>query len=250
MLSQIVSRRAVRTTWIAWAMFLAAACAVLVRQGERRPANNAYARGASRWLAGEFLYDQGGSGFIYLPQSAILHVPFLIFPKPLQHILWRTLTIGLFAAGVYRLCRLAEEGRGVEFFPLVSMLVLPKSWTCAINGQATPAMAGLSMLALGEIYQRRWWRAAGYLIAALTFKPLAIVLVLLVAALYRPMRGRVALGLAAFALAPFLTQNAGYVVEQYRGIAGMLDRAVYLGLAPEWAQLISLASLVGIDFSP
>lgn len=248
MLSPILSSpRAERVTWGVWGVVLLAACAVLAFQPDRRPVNGIYARAAARFRAGLDLYDEGGCGFIYLPPSAVLYLPLTFIPGLPQNVLWRTITIGLFAAGVHRLSRLAAVGTGLQFFPLVSLFVLPKAWASMINGQATPAMAGLSLLALGEIFERRWWRAAACLVAALAFKPLAIVLVLLVAALYRPLTGRLTLGIAGLLAAPYLAQAPEYVTQQYLGAIGMLEQAARRGLTPEWAQLFSLASLVGIE---
>src|SRR5437762_6812287 len=104
--------RAIRVTWIVWGVMLLLGCAVVVCHPDCQQANDSYARGARRWLAGEDLYDQGGSGFIYLPQSALLYSPFALLPKSIEHILWRFVTIGLFAAGTCRLCHLARNRTG------------------------------------------------------------------------------------------------------------------------------------------
>src|SRR5258708_40254772 len=90
--------RAIRVTWIFWGVILLLGTAVVVCHPECEQANDAYARGASRWLAGQDLYAEGGMGFIYLPQSAVLYVPFALLPRAGEHILWRIVTIGLFAA--------------------------------------------------------------------------------------------------------------------------------------------------------
>src|SRR5579862_9350628 len=103
----VMSSRAVPLAWIAWAIFLLAALAVIVGQPDRRPANEAYAHGAQRWLSGTFLYGTNGGDFIYLPQSALLYAPFALLDKPAQNALWRIGTIGLFALGIYRFSRLA-----------------------------------------------------------------------------------------------------------------------------------------------
>jgi hypothetical protein len=239
--------RALRVTWIAWGLIVLVGSAVVVCHPECEQANDSYARGATRWLAGEDLYDQGGCGFIYLPQSALLYSPLTLIPRPLEQIVWRIVTIGLFVAGIARLCGLARNGSGLEFFPLVTVLVLPKAWAGIIHGQAAPAMAGLSMLAMVEIHRQRWGRAAALLIAALAVKPLAIVLILLVAALYRPLAGRLLLGLAGLLLVPFLTQNPDYVITQYVASIEMFQEAAQRGQTTAWPHLFSLASLAGIE---
>jgi hypothetical protein len=212
-----------------------------------RQASDAYAHGAQRWLAGEELYPEGGTGFIYLPQSALLYAPLTLLPRAVEQIVWRFLTIGLFAAGICRLCGLARNSSPVEFFPLVSLLVLPKAWAGVIHGQAAAAMAGLSMLAIGEIARQHWGRAAALLIAALAFKPLAIVLILLAGALYRPLTGRLLLGIAGLFLVPYLTHRPDYVTAQYVASIDMFDKAAQMGQTTEWPHLFSLASLGGLE---
>ncbi len=250
LLHELLTKRATRLTWIAWGIFFLAACLVLAIPKDRRQASAAYARGAARWRSALDLYDEGGKGFIYLPPSAVLYVPFSLLPGYPQDVLWRFVTIGLFAAGVFQFCRMAGEEKGIEYFAVVSLLVLPKTWTCAVNGQATPALAGLSMLALAEIHRRRWGPAALFLAAALAFKPLAIVLILLVAALYPPIRGRLALGIAVVFAVPYLTQSPGYVTEQYRASVDMLSDAAEIGREVRWAHLLSLGKLIGIELAP
>src|ERR1051326_2908370 len=138
--------RAQRVTWIVWGIVLLLGSTVVVCHPDCRQASDAYAHGAQRWLAGDELYPEGGTGFIYLPQSALLYAPLTLLPRPVEHVVWRMITMGLFAAGIYRLCGVARDGRGVEYFPLVSILVLPKAWAGVIHGQAAAAMAGLSMV--------------------------------------------------------------------------------------------------------
>ena len=235
-------------TWIVWAIFLTAVCIVLFWKETGKPVNRAYACGAERWLAHEDLYD-GGSGFIYLPQSAILYAPFHLLPYAAEQILWRFVTVGLFALGVFRLSQLVGDQGAIGFFPLVSLLVLPKTWTAAYSGQATLAMVGLLMMAVVEIQDKKWNRSAVLLVAALAFKPLAIVWILLAGAIYRPMLGRLALGLALLFLAPYVVRDAAYVNGQYVAALAMFEDAMKMGLEPHWAQIFSLLSLVGFRIS-
>ena len=297
--------RLLRATWIVWAVFCLAASAFIVVDTGRSPVNTAYAKGAERWQGGDDLYDGGGTGFIYLPHSAILHVPLIQLPRPLKELAWRIVTIGLFSAGIFRLSRLVvawsdrsceafgsadsdgapatiPEGSIVDpqsailsdpatqrpshlspgsivdpgsailsgsFFLLITLLTLPKTWTVAVNGQATPAMAGLMLLAVVDLAGRRWWRATACLILALAFKPLAIVLLLLAAALYAPMRWRLAAGIAVFVALPYVGRDPQYVSTQYAAFVGNLHDSARLGLTSEWPQLFSLLHWLGLEIS-
>ncbi len=239
---------ATTATWITWALFFLAACVVLFWTETGLPVNHAYTCGSQRWLAGQNLYH-GGCGFIYLPQAAVLYAPFHVLPDAAEHVLWRFVTIGLFALGICRLSRLAGPDSPGLYFLLITVLVLPKAWTCAYSGQATPAMAGLLMMALPELHHRNWNRATLFLLTALAVKPLAIVLLLLVWAIYPALHRRMALGLVLFAAAPYLTQNWHYVSSQYVAALSMFDDAMQIGLASNWAQLVTLGGLAGIEIS-
>jgi hypothetical protein len=106
------------------------------------------------------------------------------------------------------------------------------------------------MIALAAIHRQHWGSAAALLTAALAFKPLAIVFILLVGAIYRPLAIRLVMGIAVFFAAPYLLQQIGYVTNQYLASIDMFDKAAQLGFGREWAQLFSLGSLAGIDVSP
>lgn len=116
----------IRLTWFVWAGYFLAVCVVFFLKETGRPVNYAYACGAQRWVKGRDLYG-GEGGFIYPPQSAVVYVPFYLLGGPGEQVLWRLVTIGLFAAGVFQLARLAGRGTQVEFFSLVTLLVLPKN---------------------------------------------------------------------------------------------------------------------------
>ena len=84
-----MSRGALQITWISLATIILFGIAVVVCHPGQPQASEAYARGARHWRAGDELYAEGGSGFIYLPQAAILYVPFTFLPRPLEVIAWR-----------------------------------------------------------------------------------------------------------------------------------------------------------------
>ena len=67
------------------------------------------------------------------------------------------------------------------------IVAIPLAWDCARNGQATLIMTGFMLLAVVDAAHSRWWRATLWLALSVAIKPLAIVLVLLIAATDRPM---------------------------------------------------------------
>jgi alpha-1,2-mannosyltransferase len=272
-----------RITWVIWAGFTLAAVALLLYGPKRFPVNQAYAHGAASWEASTTLYDEEGCGFIYPPQAAILHWPFVQLPHSLYELFWRMVNLGLFAAGVYRLAgccagdsfpRLATATgfsagdfrdaspsamrqrrdempiRGadpVSLFLIITLLTLPKTWTLALNGQATTAMAGLMLLAVVDVAERRWWRASAALLLAMAFKPLAIVLLLLVAALFPPLLWRISAGGLVYLAIPYLTRHADYVTAQYAGFIQNLGVASAIGHDWVYPSLFAMLHMVGVD---
>ncbi|MFN0055107.1 MAG: glycosyltransferase family 87 protein [Planctomycetales bacterium] len=244
-----LSVRQTRFAWLLWGGFTLAASTMIALATDRSPVNVVYRHGADCWSSGRELYDGGGTVFIYPPQAAILHLPFTLLPRPAYDFAWRIVNLGLFGWGVYQLARCAQGNAHRGLYLWATLFVLPKTWTVAVNGQATTAMAGLMMIAAAAASSGKWTRAAVSLILALAFKPLAIVLVLLMGALHPPLRWRLALGSLVFLGFPYLTQEASYVTAQYRDFLSSLEDSAALGLSIEWPQLFSLLQWVGIQLS-
>ncbi len=237
-----------RYAWFGWAaLFLMAAAFIIAGSG--RTVVPAYREGALSWLGGEIIYkDPGVGGFVYLPQAAILFIPFSLLPVFAGEVLWRLVNIGVFALGIHGLARLAKERPGRELFPLITLVTIPLAWDCARNGQATLALTGLMLLSVVDVARSRWWRATLWLSLGVAVKPLAIVLVLLIMAIYRPMTWRVLLGMAAVALAPFATQHPAYVLQQYSAFLHSTTTAAHVGVvAKGWSSPFNALRLAGVD---
>lgn len=241
-------KRAARCAWAAWVLLFVAVAAIMISGSQRSVVLN-YRMASLDWIAGKGLYDGTGvGGFTYLPQSALLFMPFAMLPATLGEVLWRLLNIVLFAAAVRELGRLAEKPSGGELFPLLSLISIPLAWDCARNGQATLIMAALMIFALADISREKWWRATLWLMLSAAFKPLSIVLILLVAAIDRPMTWRVAAGMAVLFAAPFLLQHPGYVMDQYRGFLQNTTTAAHVGAVEKgWTTLFNALGVAGIS---
>jgi alpha-1,2-mannosyltransferase len=228
-------------------MFLAAVAIIL--HDSSRSVVPIYRFGALQWIAGQRMYELSGiGGFTYFPQAAILFVPFAVIPPVLGEALWRLASIGVFAAGLRGFSLLADERPGKGLFPLMTLAAIPIVWDCARNGQATLIMAGFMLLAVVDVARSRWWRAALWLALAVAVKPLAIVLVLLIAAVDRPMTWRVLLGMALLAAFPFLTQHPGYVIGQYRACFENMAIAAHVGVAARgWTTPFTALRAAGLD---
>ena len=222
--------------------------AAIIASGSIRTVVPAYREGAVSWVAGNLIYHHiGVGGFTYLPQAAILFIPFSLFSVVTGEVVWRLVNIGVFALGIFHFAGFAEGRSGKRFFPLMTLVTLPMAWDCARNGQATLALTGVMLLAVVDVAQQRWWRAALWLALGISIKPLMIVLVLLIMAIDRPMSWRIAVGMTVAALVPFLTQHPGYVIEQYAACWKNLTTAAHVGAAEGgWTSPFHALRLIGI----
>src|SRR5512147_1219627 len=244
-------KTAVRTAMAGWIVLFLAVSAIVVLDGKRSVVP-AYRAGALSWISGQPLYDGTGvGGFVYLPQAAVLYVPFALFPPVVGEVLWRLGMIAVFAAGLYRFGRLAGESSAGEFFPLLTVVTIPLVWDCARNGQATLAITGLMLLAVADREQGRLWRATAWLSLGIAIKPLVLVLALLVMATDRRMSWRLLAGMAVTALMPFLLQSPGYVVQQYRACVENMTTAVHVGVSVKgWTSPFTALRALGIADVP
>jgi len=243
------NRRAMWLAWTGWAALFLVVAAMIV-SGTTRTAVPPYRLAALNWIAGQGLYDGTGvGGFVYFPQAAILFVPFALLPQAVSEILWRLIIIGTFAVGLRGFAALAGDKTEKELFPLMTLVAIPLAWDCARNGQATLIMTGFMLLAVVDSARSRWWRATLWLALGVAIKPLALVLVLLIAVIDRPMTWRVLLGMIALALSPFAVQHPLYVFQQYSACLQNMTTAAHVGVvAHGWTTpFTALRAVAGVD---
>jgi hypothetical protein len=238
-----------RWAWTFWLIAFLAVSAIILA-GNRRTVTPSYRIAALRWLEGEPLYGQSGRGFVYLPQAAILYVPFAVLPETAGEILWRLVTIGGYAWALSRLCNLVGRETGRDYFLLATLVTLPLAWSSSRNGQSTLPMTSLMIVAAVEAADSRWWHSTLCLCLAVAIKPLAVVMLLLMAAIHPQLRTRLAVGVATTLAAPFLLQSPLYAWQQYAGCWQMFRIASVVGLRPEWAQLFSSLEVWGLTTPP
>lgn len=237
-----------RSAWIAW-IVLFLVTAAIIASGSGRTVVPAYHDGAVDWIAGKTLFAHTGvGGFIYLPQAAILFIPFALLPVAVGEVVWRLVNIGVFAFGILQFARLVRGNAGNGLFPLMTLVTLPMAWDCARNGQATLIITGLMLLAVIDIAQTRWWRVVLWLCLGVAIKPLVIVLALLVVVIDRPLSWRLLVGMLLTALFPFLTQHPGYVLQQYADFWSSLTKAVHVGAVDKgWTTPFNALQVIGVS---
>jgi len=236
-----------RTRQLAWLVWIAVAISMsgLSVSGDKHSVTGEYRSASLNWIAGRPLYSMTGHGFIYLPQTALVFAPWGLLPEPVGAVAWRCTIVAILAAGVARFTRLVN---GDDRWFLINTIVSAATAVgCVRNGQATLIIAGLMMLACVDLGERRWTRAAMLLVLAIAFKPTALILILLVGALFLPMLWRLAIGLPLFAIAPFLAQNSRYAYSQYMAFFENSREAFHLGETGYWAQLFGIFKVAGVD---
>lgn len=216
-----------------------------VLAGPQRSVTPSYRKAVHNWFAGKPIYNMAGSDFIYLPQAALVYAPWAVLPVPLSEVLWRATILGVLAAGVYRFTKLASPDD--RWFLITTFAAAGTGAGCARNGQSTLIITGLMLLAVAELNRQNWWRAACLLSLAFAFKPVSIILILLVAAIYRPMLWRLVVGLLVVAVAPFLTQRPDYVISQLQACSENSQTAFAVGITGHWAQLFGMLKVAGWD---
>jgi len=176
-----------------------------------------FAQSSHNWWTGQELYFMRSiDGFLYFPQFTILYAPFAALGNPIGGAVWRLVGMGIYCAGLWRLAKLLSPKNSALVFALGSFAAIAPTISSIRCGQANLHIAGFLLNVTVELARRRWSIAAIYLLVALAVKPIIFVAFLLAAAIYRPMRWRLALGVAIFLLVPFATQNPHYVWAQYQ----------------------------------
>jgi len=234
----------INTTIVLWLMFIAAICIIVSQQGTAHTVTSSYLAGANLWLHGKDLYDGTGRGFIYLPQAAILFIPFAYlaqFSFALAEIVWRLISLGLLIFAVWRLANLVEKKFIARTFFIATAVTLPLVFSSARNGQFNTILEVMMLFAVYAIAKERWIQAAFCLILGFALKPTMIVLLLLLWVLYRPLWWRLLLGMLAVFIFPFFTQVPHYVITQYLNSINMLQTASTVGSNnTDWAQFFGM----------
>jgi len=248
-LAQAGEKRSEWISWAGWAVLFLATSAIILHDSSRS-IFPIYQYAALAWFKGQQIYEMSGiGGFTYFPQAAILFSPFAILPRAAGEMAWRLVSIGAIALSLRSFGSLVAERSGKNLFPLMTLVAIPIVWDCARNGQATLLMTAVMLMAVVDVSRSRWWQATLWLALAVAIKPLAIVLVLLIAAIDRPMTWRALLGMVLLALFPFLTQRPGYVVEQYVTCLQNMAISAHVGVAAHgWTSpFTALRAVTGID---
>jgi alpha-1,2-mannosyltransferase len=213
-----LEKRLALFAWGMWAVALFFVSALIWVAPLQRSDCLTYFLAARNWGRGAdlFAYNFNIDGFLYFPQFAVIYTPFQLMGMTVGQIAWRAAGWGLLATGVWRLGKIASWERRHIIFAIATAAALPASLASLRNGEANLQIAGLMLHAAAELSRRKWWWATFWLALGLALKPIMIVLLLLAAAVYRPLIGRLVIAIVILFALPFAMQRPEYVWSQYR----------------------------------
>ena len=235
-----------RVSWFSWSACMLV-MSVIVALRPSRGITHVYRVAAYHWWAGEPIYSEGVHGFLYLPSSAVLFSPFAFMPFHLGGMAWRWTAFVLLTWAVCRLTKLALPDQfWRSTLCLILLAAIPASTVNLVRAQSEVIMVALMIHAAVDIGRFRWWRATIALSLAVGIKPLALVMLLLVAVVVPQMRWRLALGMVFVLLLPFVNPDPFYVMSQYQAMAHKLMVAVAPGPG-RWNELTALLRHFQLD---
>ena len=234
--------------FLAWGGFLVADTALSIHDPDYRSVIGIYERATFDWWKGRNIWGTGFDGFQYLPAFAVLFTPFALAGPQAGHIAWHVASLGLLFAGLWQVYRRLIDAPMLRQMGVLLLVALPAAAGSVRNGQATVAMFGCMLLATAALADRRWIVAGLWLGLAVAIKPLAIVMVLLMAVVYPETAFGLMLGIfAAFAL-PFLNPDPQAVVVLYGDMIEKLSVTLFPP-AERFASFTGLLAVLGIGIS-
>jgi hypothetical protein len=205
-----------RVALIAWALWIIAVLAILIHVGLKPHSNTLYKvfhDGGARWMASQNLYPKVDE-YIYSPFAAAFFAPFTLLPDSVAGILWRVLTIGVYAGACFVWIRRERRAdAGAQGFAWI--IILPLSVGDLFNGQANPLVIGLLMLAIMGCREHRYFAAALCVGVATYFKIYPLAVGMLLAVLHPRFAWRLVAALVGIFCVSLLLQRPPYVLQQY-----------------------------------
>ena len=219
-------KRLAQLAWGVWAVCFLIVCGMVIHNWHDHSEGVIYSKAVTDWwgsknLYGVFRYD----GFLYFPHAAILYTPFTFMKHPVGDIAWRFFGLAFLCGGIFRFAKLFAPKNAPLVFAIASFVAILPTLASLRNGQSNLQIAAAMLQAAADLAEKRWWRASLWLMIGVAVKPIMMVMILLAAAVYRPMSWRIAISLAIFAVIPFATKNPHYVWSQYQGCYDQLTNA-------------------------
>jgi hypothetical protein len=255
-LTEITTDLIRRFPWAGWAGWFIFCAIARARVTPRHFASTFgyYIEATERLVAHGQVYDPHALGaFLYLPISLLVYAPFTLVSHTVAAGFWLVVFAAVFTWGCYVLttCLLPQEAGDLNAFWLAGMVLLinvPAVWFNFKGVQAQIIMTGAMLIAAAAVMRAQWLWATFWLFIAFVFKPLALVMALLCAALCTRMRLPLMIALALVAALPFAFFDTGYMIAQYSdfGVKLRLIATAPAQERPYRADLSTLLRALGI----
>jgi hypothetical protein len=206
-----------------WIGAFAVVLGLVLWSPDARTVLHAYRYGSVEFLAGRPLYDlESEMGYLYTPAFAALYIPFLNLGPHLGGLAWHALGFAVLTLAAARQVRKLGGQEQTWLLSFGLFLALPMTLGAIRNGQATILLTGACWLLTLSALEGR--RAETFLWAslAITAKPTAIIMLLLVGALRPRLIPALVLAVLFVLAIPYAFAPADYLNEQYGDFARML----------------------------
>jgi hypothetical protein len=250
-LTQAVSDLIVRFPCAGWVGWLVVLAIVLARVTPRRFASTFtyYLEASERLLAHGQVYDPHELGaFLYLPVSLLIYAPFVSLDRGVAAAFWTVVFAVVFTGGCYALVKaLLPHGAG-DLKPswlagIVLLINVPAIWFNIKGVQSQIIMTGGMLIAAVAVMRAQWLWATFWLFIAIVFKPLALVMAMLCAAVSPRMRLPLAIAVVVAVALPFAFFDTSYMAETYRDL-GVKLWLTATAPAQEWPYRADLSTLL------
>ncbi len=184
-------KRLAQLAWGVWAVCFLIVCGMVIHNWHDHSEGVIYSKAVTDWwgsknLYGVFRYD----GFLYFPHAAILYTPFTFMKHPVGDIAWRFFGLAFLCGGIFRFAKLFAPKNAPLVFAIASFVAILPTLASLRNGQSNLQIAAAMLQAAADLAEKRWWRASLWLMIGVAVKPIMMVMILLAAAVYRPMSWR------------------------------------------------------------
>ena len=247
-LNKLVKNQGLRVTIILWCIFGAYFVFYAIINPGKHTVTPAYWQASLNWIQGQNLYTGGGTGFLYLPQSAIMQIPFAIMPFTLAESLWRIANISLYAFSCYLLALLCRFMPIKKSFLIISLFSLPLAIDSARNGQINLTIAALLSIVTYALAHKNYTLSVIVCLIGFAFKPYMLLPLLLICGVF-PRRCflTAVIGLLILFLFPFLFQVPDYVWHQYKEFLNTLEVARTVAQHQDFASFFGMLKIFGVN---
>ena len=212
---------------IAWSAMISGIVLFTMIAPNSRTVTVAYRFATDAFLRQGPIYPAGDGavvdGFLYLPGFVALFLPFDLAGSRIGDSLWKACGALLLVYAAWRNCR-EIDGQAVRrnVVSLALLLAVPTASASVLNGQSNIHLAAACWLAILCALTGRYIELALWIGIAVLAKPIAIVVVLLIAAIAPRSIPALLCGLGWAAALPFGLASPNYVIALYQQCWTML----------------------------